>query len=201
MLAPSERRPTFRVLCLYPHPRLSGHAVLDDHGLVRSATFVMRTRRFPSLEERIASIEERLRDSVRTFRPDVVVVLLVSDHGDATVIHDRVLAVTDALPVHATTLETAAVEELFATPGGSLCDQLGQAVTSSFFPELVHRTGAWRSRGDHVRRAVRPVWKATAGAIAVLAEHRPDAVIALARGPVPPGLASLIERASGASAP
>lgn len=90
------------------------------------------------------------------------------------------------------------LEELFRVPDGVEYDQLGQCVTGAFFPELVHDTGSWRRGNADVRRRVRPMWKAAAGAIAVLAEHRPASATKLARGSLPPGLASLIERASRA---
>lgn len=195
---PSER--PLRVLCLFPHPRFSGHAVLDEDGLVRPATFTTRTRRFPTLEQRIASIENQLLESVRVYRPDVLVIVKAGGCAwvEATVTKVLAAARATGIPLHVAAERD--IDDLFRLPDSALYDQLGQSVTTTFFPELVHGTGSWRRGHDDVRRRVRPVWKATAGAIAALAERRPDAISPLARGVLPPGLASLIERAKRAPA-
>jgi hypothetical protein len=52
---------------------MSKEALGNRGALVPCATFTMRTRRFPSLHERVRSIEIRLHESVATYRPDVVV--------------------------------------------------------------------------------------------------------------------------------
>lgn len=195
---PSER--PLRVLCLFPHPRFSGHAVLDQGGLLRSATFAMRTRRFPTLEGRLASIETQLHQSIRAYRPDLLVVVRAGGCASVEATVTRALAAARATGVPLHVAAERELDELFRSPDSALYDQLGQSVTTTFFPELVHGTGSWRRGDSDVRRRVRPMWKATAGAIVALAEHRPAAVLELARGPLPPGLASLIERASRAPA-
>lgn len=198
MTAASKSERLFRVLCLFPHPRFTGHAVLDEIGLVRSATFTMRTRRFPTLPERIASIELQLRQSVATYRPDVVAIIATTGCAWVETTTAQVLTAATATGVRLRVVAEPELEELFRVPDGAEYDQLGQSVTSVFFPELMHDTGSWRRGTADVRRRVRPMWKAAAGAIAVLAEHRPASTAKLARGPLPPGLASLIERASRA---
>ena len=196
MTAASKSERLFRVLCLFPHPRFTGHAVLDETGLVRSATFTMRTRRFPTLAERIASIELQLRESVATYRPDVVAIIATEGCAWVETTTAQVLTTATAIGFPLRVVAEPELEELFRVPDGAEYDQLGQCVTGAFFPELVHDTGSWRRGNADVRRRVRPMWKAAAGAITALAERRPSAVLKLARGPVPPGLASLIERAS-----
>lgn len=198
MTAAIQSERPLRVLCLFPHPRFSGHAVLDEHGLVRAATFTMRTRRFPTLDERITSIERQLIESARSHLPDVLVIVAADGCAWVEATVKRVLAAARPTGVLLHIVAERELEKLFRLPDSALYDQLGQSVTTTFFPELVHGTGSWRRGDDDVRRRIRPVWKAAAGAIVALAERRPAAVTRLARGPLPPGLASLIERASGA---
>lgn len=198
MNAAFERERLFRVLCLFPHPRFTGHAVLDETGLVRSATFTMRTRRFPSMPERIASIETRLHRSVATYRPDVVAVVTTARCARAEATTTKVVAAANSSRHPVRVLAEPELEALFRVPDGSEYDQLGQVVTSAYFPELVHGSQSWRRGSAESRRRMRPVWKAAAGAVVALAEHRPASAKSLALGPLPPGLASFIERASGA---
>lgn len=189
---PSARQ--LRVLGIFPHRRFAGHAVLDEVGLVRAGTFMVDVRRHGSNDERGAAIERRVRSSIATYRPDLLVI--VSD-ADAVALEDA--AIAHDLPVRR--FREREVGELFAQTDASRFDQLGQAVTGAFFSELLHRGGSWALGSIEQRRLRRPVWKAAAGAIAALAEARPHAVLKLARNPLPQQLASLIERASRTPAP
>ena len=196
MTAAFERARLFRVLSLFPHPRFTGHAVLDETGLVPCATFTMRTRRFPSLHDRIESIEARLHKSVATYRPDVVVVVATARCAGADAAISRIFEAASAVGHRPQVVNEHELVELFRFPERGGYDQLGQVVTSVFFPELLHRAGTWRRGGADDRRRARPTWKAAAGALVALAEHRPPCVTTLARTPLPPGLTSFIERAS-----
>ena len=89
----------------------------------------------------------------------------------------------------------AALLDLFVDEDASAFDKLGQSVTTAFFPELAKGITSWgRGHGDG-RRHRRSTWKAAAGALAVLAEMRPEAVRRLARGSIPAGLGALLDHA------
>lgn len=196
MLASPARERVLRVLSLFPHPRYSGHALVDEDGLVRPATFNMQVRRFPTLDRRVACIEQQIAESVRVYRPDLVVIVRPSGCAWIETVAERSVSAARATTRPVDVISLGDVEQLFHEPGGEEYDRLGQALTAAFFPELAVGIRSWVRGGEPTRRAIRPMWKAAAGAIAVLARHRPDVVVALARRPLPPGLTSLIDDAS-----
>ncbi|MCZ7681153.1 MAG: hypothetical protein M5U28_21150 [Sandaracinaceae bacterium] len=189
MHALSERKHPLRILALYPHGRFTGHALLDEDELVLGATFATNIQRRGPLEARLDAVARLVRGSTRLYRPDAIVVVRSPDRTFA----ERCIEIARALlPLHVRDDEE--LQHLFVPPDAEEYDHLGQSVTRVFCPELARGMTSWRRGNESKRRRVRPVWKATAGAIAVMAELRPLAVRTMARGPLPPGLASALSR-------
>jgi hypothetical protein len=184
----------FRVLAVFPHPRRSGHAVLDSEGLVPAATFGMDLRRVGPLSARAEAVTRRLTESVRAYRPDVIVIVRASRTATIAEMAAHVISTARAMPMRALVIEEHALQALFFDRSTTGFDQLGQCVALTFFPELVPGAITWGRGGDDKRRPRRPAWKAVAGALAALAEHDPHAVRRLARGRLPPELHSLVNR-------
>lgn len=193
---PARKRARFRILSLYPHPRYIGHVVLDEEGLVPDAAFSCRTRRFPTLDEKIASLEERFATSIKQYEPTVIVVVRATGCDSLEAMMNRAIALADATRLPVRIRYEAAITSLFVDERLEAYDKLGQSVTKTFFPELARGGTAWgRGHRDDKLRHHRPTWKAAAGAVAVLAEMRPRAVRRLARGPMPSGLRTELDRA------
>lgn len=192
MLAFSKRDRTVRILGLHPHPRFAGQALVDEEGVVLPGTFSMRIRRFKTLDERIAYVARQLRESVALYRPDLIAIVRTAGCAWAEMMAGRVIASakTTGVPVRVSPEEE--LDELFIEPDAVLCDRLGQSVTGTFFPKLA--PSSWRLGGEGMRRRIRPVWKASAVALAALAEVRPAAVRSLALRTLPPGLAAFLDR-------
>lgn len=189
MHALSERKHPLRLLAVYPHGRSTGHALLDEDELVLGATFATNIQRRGPPEARLDAIARLVCESTLLYRPDAVVVVRSPNCAFA----ERCIETAQALrPLHVRDDEE--LQHLFVPPDAEKYDHLGQSVTRVFCPELARGMTSWRRGNESKRRRVRPVWKATAGAIAVMAELRPEAVRAMAREPLPPGLASLISR-------
>jgi hypothetical protein len=181
------------VLGVYPHARDTGHVVLNEDGLVPNGTSTCHARRHSvPIEERAKRVARVIATAIATHRPHVVAIVRGPSCPDA--IAERVVHEADASGALVEELDENLLAEILRADDASDYDQLGQVVTRSFFPELATGIGSW-SRGDEDRRRrPRAIWKAAGGALLVLAGHRPEAVLALARGPLPPGLASFIER-------
>jgi hypothetical protein len=193
---PASEGARFRLLSLYPHPRYIGHVVLDEDGLVPGTAFSCRTRRFPTLDEKIASLERRFTDSIERFQPTVIVVVRAKGCAWLNAMMNRTIELADATGLPLRVRYEAALANLLVDDGVEEYDKLGQSVTTAFFPELATGITSWgRGFRDDYLRHRRSTWKAAAGAIAVLAEERPAAVRRLARGPVPAGLRALLDRA------
>lgn len=184
-----------RVLALFPHPRHVGHVVLDEDGLVARGSFACRTRRFPTLALRTASLERLIRGSLRRYKPTIVVIVQARGCAWLDAMMAHAITVVDATGRPLRIRYEAALTSLLVDDDVQGYDQLGQVVTRVFFPELARGVRSWRRGEEDRRRRPRAVWKAAAGAIAVLAENRPAAVAALARAPLPTVLASFIEHA------
>jgi len=185
-----------RILALFPHPRHIGHVVLDKNGLVPKGAFACRTRRFATLEQRKASLDRLVARSSIRHRPTLLVVVHARGCAWLNAMMAHAIAVADGSGVPLRIRHEAMVTDLFIPEDAEQYDQLGQAITRVFFPELAKGVPSWNRRMNAQRRRLRSVWKAAAGALTVLAEVRPDVVRNLAIGPLPPGLASLIDRAS-----
>ena len=192
-LAPERAR--FRILSLYPHPRHIGHVVLDEEGLVPRAAFSCRTKRFPTLAGKLASLEQLLAISLERYAPSVIVIVKTKGCAwvDAMMAHAIMRADATGLPVRIR--YEAALLDLFVGEDVGAFDKLGQSVTTAFFPELASGITSWgRGHGDG-RRHRRSTWKAAAGAVAVLAEMQSAAVRRIACGPIPARLGALLDRA------
>lgn len=196
MLDTTGQGASFRILGLYPHPRYSGHVVLDENGIVPGSAFVASTRNLPTLDLRIASIKRRIASSVAEYRPSIIVV--VRSRGTAaidTVSWEAIIA-AEASGVPLRVKYEPALFDLLVDHETRGFDRLGQAVARLFFPELERGLRAWRKGEEDRRRRPRSAWKAAAGAIAALAETRPERVAVLARAPLPEPLALLLTRSS-----
>lgn len=194
-MQPADEQARFRVLGLHPHPRHIGHVVLDEQGLVPGGAFSCRTKRFPTLDGKLASLEQLFAASLERYAPTVLVI--VRGHGCAwvDVMMARALELADATGLALRVRYETALTGLFASGGIVGFDKLGQSVSAAFFPELAEGVRSWGRGHSDSRRHRRSAWKAAAGALAVLAEMRPAAVRRLARGSIPAGLSSLLDRA------
>lgn len=194
-MQPASEQARLRILGLHPHPRHIGHVVLDEDGLAPGGTFASRTKRFAALDRKIASLEQLVAASLERYEPTVIVI--VKTHGCAWIdaMTARAIELADASGLPVRIQYEAALVSLFVDEDLAAFDKLGQSVSSVFFPELASGIKSWgRGHGDS-RRHRRSTWKAAAGALAVLAERRPEAVHQLARGPVPSGLCALLAHA------
>jgi hypothetical protein len=174
---PASEGVRFRVLSLYPHPRYIGHVVLAEDGLVPGAAFSCRTRRFPTLKEKIASLERRVADSIEQYEPTVIVIVRAKGCAWLDAMMNRAVELADATGLPLRIRYEAALANLFVDDGVEEYDKLGQCVTTAFFPELASGITSWgRGLRDDCLRHRRSTWKAAAGAVAVLAEMRPETV-------------------------
>lgn len=193
---PASEGARFRVLSLYPHPRYIGHAVLDEAGLVPGSAFSCRTRRFRTLEEKIASLERRFAASLQEYEPAVLVIVRTVGCDWLNAMMIRAIELADATRLPMRIRYETALSDLLVDEDVAEFDKLGQSVTSAFFPELARGITSWgRGLRDDRQRHHRSTWKAAAGAVAVLADMRPEAVRQIARGPIPSGLCALLDRA------
>ncbi len=198
---PAPKGARFRVLSLYPHPRYIGHVVLDEEGLVPDAAFSCRTRRFPTLEEKIASLEKRFAASLERYEPALIVIVRAKGCAWLDAMMTRAIELADATGLPLRVRHEAALTDLFVDDGVEAYDKLGQSVTTAFFPELARGITSWgRGLRDDRLRHRRSTWKAAAGAVAVLAETRPAAVRRIACGPIPAGVRALLDRAEASPA-
>lgn len=194
-------RARFRVLSLYPHPRHIGHVVLDEEGLVPRAAFSCRTKRFPTLDGKIASLDRLFADSLERHEPTAVVIVRAAGCAWLDAMMTRALDLADATGLPMRVRHEAALTSLFVDDGVEAYDKLGQSVTTAFFPELARGITSWgRGHRDQYLRHRRSTWKAAAAAVAVLAEMRPAAVRRIACGPIPAGLRALLDRAEASPA-
>lgn len=196
MLLESGRDMPCRVLGLFPHPRHVGHVVLDEGGLVPGGWFACRTRRYPTLEARLESLDRVIRRSVSKYRPSVVVVVRSRGSASLEAMTARAIPAAERTGLPLRIRYETALADLFVDDDASEYDRLGQSITHVFFPQLGQGVGSWRRGEEATRRRPRSVWKATAGALTVLAETRPQSVLALARAPLPVGLRSFIDLVS-----
>ncbi|MCB9492565.1 MAG: hypothetical protein H6674_10920 [Dehalococcoidia bacterium] len=192
---PAPEGARLRVLSLYPHPRYIGHVVLDEDGLVPGAAVSCGTRRFRTLEDKIASLERRFAESIERYAPSVIVIVRAKGCAWLDAMTNRAIELAGATGLPVRIRYETALMTLLVDDEVERYDKLGQSVTTAFFPELATGITCWsRGYGDQ-RRHPRSAWKAAAGAIAVLAEEHPAAVRRLARGPIPAGLGAVLDRA------
>lgn len=185
MLLPQEGSGSLRVLGLFPHPRHTGHVVLDERGLVADGHFASETRHHRTHAARTASVEQLLRSSVARYRPSVIAIVCPCGAARVrkTIVDVIDIATRTPVPVHI--IDEQFLLELFDDGDATGYDRLGQAVARTFFPVLAACVRSWAKGEEDRRRRFRPVWKAAAAAIFMLALKRPNAVRALAREPIP----------------
>jgi hypothetical protein len=196
MLLETPRDHAYRVLGIFPHPRCVGHVVLDERGLVPGGSFACRTDRYAQLDARRESLDRLFERSVARFRPSVIVIVQARGSAslEAMMVHAISAAERTRLPLRIR--YESGLADLFVDDDADEYDQLGRSIARVFFPELARRVQSWRRGGEATRRRPRSAWKAAAGAVAVLAETRPQAVMALARAPLPVRLRSFIDLVS-----
>lgn len=198
-LAPERAR--FRVLSLYPHPRHIGHVVLDEEGLVPGAAFSCRTKRFPTLRGKVASLERLFAASLDRYAPSIIVIVRASGCAWLDAMMTRAITLADATGLPLRVRYEAELMSVFADERCEAYDKLGQSVTCAFFPELANGITSWgRGHRDDRLRHRRSTWKAAAGAVAVLAETRSAAVRRIACGSIPAGLRALLDHAEASPA-
>lgn len=193
-MPPASEQARFRILALHPHPRHIGQVVLDEDGLVSGGTLSCRTKRFASLDGKMASLEQLVAASLERYEPTVIVIVRSSGCPWVGAMVARAIELADASGLPVRIQYEAALVSLFVDEDIAAFDKLGQSVTSIFFPELASGIKSWgRGHGDS-RRHRRSTWKAAAGALGVLADMRPAAVRRLAREPIPSGLSAFLAR-------
>ncbi|MCC7537517.1 MAG: hypothetical protein IT379_14935 [Deltaproteobacteria bacterium] len=170
--------------------------ILDDRGLVPGSAWCTETRRLRTHDARIASITRLVESSLRQHEIHLVAIGRSRDVVGHESLASEVVAVVSTLGVAVEVLDEHALVDAFRVPGTSGFDHLGQTVSRVFFPELAGNVPSWRRGHEERRRRIRPLWKATAAALVALAKLRPDAVRALAREPLPPGLLALLDSVS-----
>lgn len=189
---PAQDR-SFRVLGLFPHPRHTGHVVLGPDGVVPGSAFCAETRRLRTPDARVASLSALVRTSVAQHDVRLVAVARPCDVREHPSLAADVVTAIGALGVSVEVLDERSVGDLLHAPSVSGFDHLGQTVSRVFFPELARSVPSWRRGHEQQRRRIRPLWKATATSLVALTKLRPAAIRALARGPIPPGLAALLD--------
>ena len=196
MLLESPPGSPCRVLGLFPHPRHVGHVVFDDGGLVSGGWFACRTRRYPSLTARLESLDRLIERSVAKYRPGLIVIVWGRGSAALEAMMAYAIPAAERTGIALRIRYEGALSDLFVDDSADEYDQLGQCITRVFFPELARGVSSWRRGDEDRRRRPRSIWKATAGALALLAETRPQSVMALARAPLPDGLRSFIDLVS-----
>lgn len=193
MLLPHEGSGSLRVLGLFPHPRHTGHVVLDERGLVADGHFASETRHHRTHAARSASVEQLLRSSVARYRPSVIAIVGACGATRVRKLVVEAIDIATSTEVPVQIIDEQFLSELFEDDAANGYDRLGQAIVRTFLPTLTMRVPSWGKSQEDRRRRLRPVWKAAAAAIFMLALKRPEAVRALARQPIPKCLALFLD--------